>query len=386
MNGRVTKWLWCFIFVGLMLPSACGATPEPSLPEIRIGVIAPMRGELGPLYGEPIVRAGRLLFDEINEAGGLEVDGQRYRFYLVARDDENDPEVAARVAMELINQKDVVALVGLPLSQSAIPVAVVADNAGIPVISVKSTSPEITEDKRCVFRTVATDPFQGEVLARFAREDLQIERAAVLFDAAGAYNRSVTQLFRKAFEAQGGQVVCEESYTSDRNEDFTEQLARVGESGAQVLLLPNYVEDVKLQVQQARTLGLDVIFLGSDSWNPEVFAGIPEFEGAYLYDVWHPGVDTPASDTFILAYEKVYAQEPPIVAATAYDAFGLLVQGIENSGATDSAGICLGLDAIERYWGVTGELRYGDSGDPVRSAVILRIEDGRFWFHKEIRP
>jgi len=74
------------------------------------------------------------------------------------------------------------------------------------------------------------------------------------------------------------------------------------------------------------------------------------------------------------------------VAALTYDAFGLLFEAIRNQGKTDSESIRNGLASISRYEGVTGTMEYKGTGDPVKSAVILQIQDGQFKFYRLAEP
>ncbi len=361
---------------------SCGKPVEE--PTIRIGVIAPITGSI-PIVGQSTVNAAQLAAQEVNDAGGLEVGGQKLKVELFIEDNQDRKETAVSAAQKLINQSGVVALIGPQASRNAIPVAAVAEGAHVPMISPWSTNPETTAGKRYVFRAAFTDPFQGRVMARFAIEELKAEKAAVLYDVASEYNKGIAEIFRQVFEEAGGQVVAFESYTTGEA-DFRAQLTAIRDSGAQVLFLPNYYNEVPTQVRQARELGIQAAIIGSDSWGQIEAADLAQMEGMYFSTHYAPDIASPTAQKFIAAYQAAYGQVPDDVAALTYDAFGLLFQAIRSQGKTDSESIRNGLASISRYEGVTGTMEFKGSGDPIKSAVILQIKGGKFQFYRLAEP
>ena len=369
----------------LVFSALTGCTPkEPQVNEIRIGVIASITGSI-PNVGKSTVEAAQMAAQEINDAGGLEVAGKKYTVTLVIEDDQDKAETAVAVAEKLINQEYVVALIGPQASRNAIPVSNVAENAHIPMISPWSTNPDTTTDKQYVFRVAFIDPFQGQVMARFSFEELDATKAAVLYDVASPYNRGIAEIYKQVFEAAGGKVVAFESYTTGE-QDFTKQLEKIKNSGAQVLFLPNYESEVPLQAEQAHRLGLDIPLIGSDSWGTIAPENRTQLEGAYFSTHYAPDIADEPARTFIENYTKKYGHTPDDVAALTYDAFGLLFEAIQSQGLAEPEAIRTGLADIESFLGVTGNMKYSGSGDPIKSAVVLRVVNGKFVFYKLATP
>jgi len=368
--------------LALLALVSCGKPPVEQT--IKIGVIAPLTGSI-PAVGQSTVNAAQLAVREVNDAGGLEVGGQKLKIELFIEDNQDKKETAVGVAQKLINQTGVVALIGPQASRNAIPVAAVAEEAHVPMISPWSTNPQTTAGKRYVFRAAFIDPFQGRVMARFAVEELKAEKAAVLYDVASEYNKGIAEIFKQVFEEAGGRVVAFESYTTGET-DFRPQLTAIRDAGAQVLFLPNYYNEVPSQVRQARELGVQAAIIGSDSWGQIEAADLAEMEGMYFSTHYAPDIASPAAQKFISAYQAAYGQLPDDVAALTYDSFGLLFQAIRSQGKADSESIRNGLASISHYEGVTGVMEYKGSGDPVKSAVILQIKGGRFQFYRLAEP
>jgi branched-chain amino acid transport system substrate-binding protein len=361
---------------------SCGSPQEPQT--IKIGVIAPLTGSI-PLVGQSTVNAAQLAVNEVNDAGGLSIDGQQLQIELLIEDNEDKKETAVSAAQKLINQAGVVAIVGPQASRNAIPAAAVAESARVPLISPWSTNPETTAGRKYVFRVAFIDPFQGRVMARFAIEELGAQKAAVLYDVASEYNKGIAEIFRQIFVDAGGEMAAFESYTTGET-DFSAQLAAIKDSGADVLFLPNYYSEIPLQVGQAREMGLDLPIIGADAWGPLEADALPDLEGCFFSTHYATDIASPVAQAFVSSYEAAYGQVPDDVAALTYDAFGLLSEAIRSQGKADSESIRNGLASIRRYEGVTGVMEFQATGDPVKSAVILKIEGGKFVFYRQAEP
>ncbi len=352
--------------------------------EIRIGVLVDRTDPADV----PVVDAAHLAAAAVNDAGGLDVGGEKHPVVLLIEDTKTTPGEAVDAARRLIHQQGVVAVVGPSMSHFAIPVADVAENARVPMISPVSTNPRTTADKEFVFRIAFLDSFQGQVLARLAREELHCLTAAVLYDVANTYSRDIATVFKRAFAAAGGRVAAFESYTTGER-DFRRQLERIRDTGSTVLFLPNYNSEVRTQARQARELGIAATFLGSDGWVPHMLTDHPGLEGAFVAQHWHLAVAdaNPEAGAFAAAYRQVHDQDSPPAAALTYDAFGVLFQAIRSAGRTAPESIRDALSRMESYPGVTGSITYrGAGGDPQKPAVILQLKGGNLLFHKLVSP
>lgn len=371
----------CLIAIFLV---GCDRAPKPT-PEIRIGLIAPFVGTAEETTGKPTLQGAKLAIKEVNDAGGLKVNGVSQKIVLIVKDNKDNPDDAVAVATTLINQEKVVAIVGLPRSRSAIPVANVAERAGIPLISSTSTHPDTTANKKYAFRIAYTDDFQGQVIATFAARELGMKKAALLYDIATEYSRDLSQIFTKEFESLSGKVVASESYTTDQ-QSFRNQLENIRQSQAELLLLPNYAEEVANQAQQIRELGLEITLIGGDSWGAVTEDNYPNLEGSFFAEVWTPDIPNAATKDFVPRYTEVYNEEPNANSALTYDAINLVFQAIKSQDKADPESIRQGLANTKNYPGVSGNISYQGTGDPVKSVVIVRVQNGKRLFYKEIKP
>jgi branched-chain amino acid transport system substrate-binding protein len=377
------KWTVAILLIGLALTWGCGSKEAK---DIRVGVNAELTGSK-PVVGDSCKNAMELLVAQVNQAGGLKVGDKKVPIKLFIEDNEDKAESAAAAAQKLISQNNVLAIIGPNASGNAIPAAQICEDAKVIMISPWSTNPKTTEGKKFVFRACFIDDFQGQVMAKFARENLQENTAAVLYDVASEYNKGIAEFFKKFFEAAGGKVVAFESYTKD-DKDFSSQLTIIKAANPQVLFLPNYYNEVPLQVQQARRLGIDCPIIGSDSWGSAelLTLGGASLEGCYFSTHYAPDIATPAAQKFIKDYETKYGKKPDDVAALTYDAGRLLCAAITQAGSLDRQKVRDALAAIQEFPGVTGQMKFQGGGDPVKSAVILQIKDGKFNYFSSVQP
>ena len=370
------------LLVACSLAACRSSTPE--VREVRIGLIAPITGDLAYL-GQATLEAAKLAEKEVNDRGGLVVGGQKYQLKLIIEDDTDSQEVAVAVAKKLINLDEVAVIVGPQLSRDAIPAANVAERSRIPMISPASTNPQTTAGKSYVYRAAFIDPFQGSVMARFAYEDMHASRTAVLFDVASAYNRGIAESFRRAYEGLGGTIVAFETYTTGET-NFRAQLERIAASNPDVVYLPNYDYEIVPQVQQAEAMGLNFQYIGADAWGALPPNMRDELNGGYFTTHYAPDIGGAEAQNFISSYTKAYGTPPIDLAALTYDAFHLLFKAMVDERQTTPEAIRKGLTGIRQFTGVTGTFEYRGTGDPVKSAAVVTINGGNFVYHKSVAP
>jgi branched-chain amino acid transport system substrate-binding protein len=350
--------------------------------EVRIGFLPTTEGQFRE-SGEAMVRAAELALQQANDSGGIVVDGRSRRVTLVTESLPAVPEESARGVQTLVNHGNVVAIVGPSLSDIAVTAAVYANQARVPMVSPGASHPDVTADKPFVFRVTSADPVQPRAMGKFAREDLQASRAAVLFEVTQVYNRGIASVFREEFETRGGEVVAFEAYEAGR-EDFGAQLTTILLARPDVLYLPNYPDDVRRQVRQARLVGMEATLLGSGAWSLLVLDGADHFDGAYFSSSWNLDIDRSESRAFVETYRTTFAQDPATLAALTYDAFGLILSALRETGSVDGERLRVALQNMRGYPGVTGSISCEGSGNPVKATAILRVEGGRPRFHRWI--
>lgn len=352
--------------------TGCGASGNNSDDSvIKIGGIGPLSGSAST-YGVSVKEGATLLESEINDAGGI--NGKKIKF--IFEDDQADPNAAMQAFNKLVDDEKVCAILGGVTSGATLAIAPNATSKGIPMITPTGTEPTITNvGGEYMFRGCFVDSFQGEVLAKYATEDLGKKTAAVLYNSGSDYSKGIADSFKTKFEAAGGQVTQFLTYSSDKETDFKAQLTKIKGDSPDILVLPDYYNVVGLIAKQARGMGIESQLLGGDGWESEDLAKIGEdsVNGALYINHYYSADTDEAVKNFVESYKKAYNKEPDAFAALSYDTAKILVKAIEKANSTDGAAIKDALAGMEMT-SVTGNIKFGSDRSAIKSAVVIKID------------
>jgi branched-chain amino acid transport system substrate-binding protein len=311
-------------------------------------------------------------------------------------DNESKGESAAAANTKLITQDEVLLIVGPQSSKQAVPAGGVANDLETPMVSPWSTNPNTTLDRPWVFRACFLDPFQGPVVANFSSEEFGFTKAGVLYDVASDYPKGLAEFFKQAWEELHGadSVVAFESFTTG-DTDFSAQLTKIKDAGAEFLFTPQYYNEVPLIVQQAHQLGYNNPIIGSDSWGSAETVELcgADCYGAFFSTHYAAAGATGATKEFIDRYNEEHGYVPDDVGALTWDTMLIAQRAIQDCGTltgdieVDRKCVRDALAKIQNFDGITGQMTFTEDGDPIKCAVIVKISDaGEFEFYKQACP
>lgn len=381
----IVKW-FRLMLAGTLVVMACRPGREAQTAgttgDIPVGVYGALTGSEAA-FGTSTVQGVQLAADEINAAGG--VLGRKIKLYV--EDDQGRAEEAASVVTKLITSKDVIGLIGENSSAQSLAAAPTAQQNQVPMISPSSTNPAVTEKGDYIFRVCFTDPYQGKALAAFVRNQLKLDKAAILVDKKNDYSVGLAGVFRTEFEAAGGKIVAEQSYTGGDTE-FRPQLTTIRAAGPQVVFIPGFYTEVGQIAIQARDLGLDVPLVGGDGWDsPAVIQiGGKAVEGAYFSDHYFVGDTRPVVQNFVSEYRKRHGKNPEATAALGYDALKIFAAAAQRAGSLDKKAIRDQIAATKDYTGVSGTITMGADRNPIKPVAMIKIENGQMNFAGWVNP
>lgn len=367
-----------------LLLTACGGAKETAKETdvVKLGATAPLTGPVA-IYGITATNGSKLAMDEINKNGG--VLGKQVEFIVL--DSKGDPTEAITAYNRLVDE-GIVGFIGDAPSKPTLAIAEVAAQDNMPMITPTGTQFNITEAGPNVFRTCFTDPYQGVVLANFAKNNLKAETAAIVVNNSSDYSDGVAKAFVEQAEKLGLKVVAKEGY-SDGDKDFRAQLTKILPTNPDVLVIPDYYEQVALITTQAREVGLKSAFIGSDGWDgvaktldPSAYSAV---ENSYFTNHFSLQDQSEKVQNFVKAYREVYNEDPSSFAALSYDAAYMMKAAIEKAGTTDKQAVVEALKNLD-YNGVTGHLTFDDKNNPVKAVTVLKIVNGEYTFDSVVEP
>jgi branched-chain amino acid transport system substrate-binding protein len=349
---------------------------------IRVGEVSSLSGSEAT-FGLSTHRGIELAFDEINRNGGI----LGKKLELVTLDDRSKPEEAATAATKLIANNEVIAVLGEVASSRSIAMAPIAQNSKTPMISHSSTNPRVTEMGNYIFRVCFIDPFQGEVMAKFALEHLKVKKVAILRDVDSDYSTGLADYFTAALKKGGGTIVLDESYTSS-DIDFKSQLTAIRAKKPDAILVPGYYTSVGLIARQTRELGIQAPLLGGDGWDSPklVEIGGKALENSYFSNHYSNEDTAPKIKDFVTQFSKRYTSKPDGMAAMGYDAAMILVDSIRRSKTLSKQDLRDAIAATKGFSAVTGNISLNEQRNAVKPAVVLKIVDGLFRYQTTIQP
>lgn len=366
--------------VMILVLVACGGSKE--APEqttqtdgetVLIGGLAPLTGNVSQ-YGIATNNGIKLAVDEINAAGG--VLGKQIEY--IVEDEQGDQEEAVNAYTKLVHQDGVVAIVGDVTTKPTMAVANVAARDNVPMITATATGEAVTQYGENVFRACFIDPYQGELMAHYAADRLGAKKVAIIFDNGDDYSSGVAEAFKNTAEELELEVVYYEGYTSGID-DFSAQIARIKEQDPDVVMSPSYYEDVSNIISEARGVGLDVTFLGSDGWDGvqhQIDPGKYDvLENAYYCSQYSRQSTDPKVQAFITTYQETYNMEENMFAVLGYDAMHMMAAAINEAGSVDPDAIAEAMKNLN-HEGLTGTTTFDENRNPVREAYITEFVDG----------
>ncbi len=350
--------------------------------EIVLGVYMCNTGPFAT-FGQSSTKAIQLATEEINTAGG--VLGKQIK--LIIEDDQCKPEEAANAAQKLIQQDQVLCVIGEVASSNSLAAAPICQRAQTPMVTPASTNPAVTKTGDYIFRICFTDDFQGLVMSKFATQKLKAKTAVIFSDVASDYSKGLSAVFRATFTADGGRVLGEESYNQG-DKDFRAQLTKFKGLDPDVMYVPGYYGEVALILSQARQLGLKAVAVGGDGWDSPKLVEIAgqAAEGGYFSNHYSKDDPNPVVRRFVGDFQEKYNEVPDALAACGYDAVRIVAQAIQSAGKLDRTALRDALAQVKDFDGVTGKITIAQDRNARKSATILTIKGGKQTFVQTMAP
>ncbi|MGT2743130.1 ABC transporter substrate-binding protein [Streptococcus plurextorum] len=362
--------------------AACGAAPSSSSSSagnpigdtIKIGYNLELSGAVAA-YGQQEKNGADLAVEEINAAGG--VDGKKIE--VISKDNKSDNSEAATLSTSLATESKVNLIFGPATSGATAAASPNATSAGVPLLTASGTQDDLTvkngKVEEFVFRTTFQDSFQGQVISQYATDNLSSKKAFVYYDGSSDYAKGLYKAFKEAYKGE----IIEEAYQSG-DKDFQAALTKVKDQDFDTVVLLGYYTEAGLITKQAREMGIDQPILGPDGFSDEKFiegAGAANTKNVFYVAGYSTSVklSEAKSDNFIKAYTEKFGEEPNMFAALAYDSIYMAAEAAK--GAKDSKELAANLAALKDFDGVTGKMTIDENHNPVKSAIMVELEDGK---------
>lgn len=343
-----------------------------------LGSIGPITGAAA-VYGNAVKNGAQLAVNEINANGG--VNGMQLE--LNFQDDEHDPEKSVN-AYNTLKDAGMKALVGTVTSAPCVAVSAEAAKDNMFLLTPSGSSLDAISAGDNCFRVCFTDPGQGKIAADYIADNALATKVGIIYDSSDVYSTGILDGFKAEAAEKGIEISAEEAFTADAKTDFSVQIQKVMDSGADLLFLPIYYQEASLILQQAKSAGMSMTVFGGDGLDGLIDQLGDKVDIAQDVLVMTPfAASSPdeKSAKFTAAYEELTGGEVPIqFAADAYDAVYAIKLAIEKAGVTDASISASDLcDKIKVAMteitldGVTGSTTWTADGEPTKAPQVMKI-------------
>jgi branched-chain amino acid transport system substrate-binding protein len=379
-KSKLFTLLIVVVLLASLVLSACAKKADDNV--IKIGYIGALSGETA-VWGQAGLNGLLLTAKEINAAGGIL--GKQVE--IIGLDGRGDPTDSVNAFRRLATEEGVIAVIGTNFSSCNIAMAPIADQLKIPLIATAASNPKVTVDENGVlhpysFRIGFIDPFQGQVLANLATNELKAKTAGIIYDIGSDYSTGLAQYFEEQFVANGGTVVAKvEGHSGDN--DFRSQLSVIAEAKPDVIMVPWIYKDVALIANQARELGITAPLLGGDGWDsPELITmAAAAIEGSFYTS--QPSFANPITKPFYDAYMAEYkGLVPETEALFGNDGLYWIKEAIERAGVATPDALRTALENTTKFDGLMGSMAVDPAThNPAKPASVYTFTNGvRTWY------
>lgn len=347
----------------------------------KIGAQGPLTGGAA-VYGNAVVNGAEIAVNEINANGGI----NGYQIEYKKADDEHDQEKAIN-AYNSLKDWGMQFLVGPTTSAPAIAVGTESEPDNMFILSPSGSALEVTAPKN-VFRVCFSDPAQGAKSAQYIGSHKLGTKIGIIYDSSDVYSTGVHDSFKEEAPKQGLEIVADEQFTADSNKDFSTQLQKMKDSGADLVFLPFYYTEAALVLTQANTMGYKPTFFGCDGMDG--ILNVENFdtklaEGLMLLTPFAADAKDDLTVNFVKNYKEKYKDTPIQFAADAYDAVYAIKAAAEKANLTPDMSVSDLGDAMEKAMteitldGLTGSgMKWDASGDVDKEPKAVIIKDGAY--------
>lgn len=346
---------------------------------IKIGGIGPLTGSAA-VYGLATKQGAEVAVEEINALGGLQ-------FELDFQDDEGDAEKAVNAYNALIGNGAQI-IYGCTTTTPCVAVAAETNAARYFQLTPSASSTDVTAGRDNVFQVCFTDPNQGIASADYIADNGLATKIAIIYDSSDAYSTGIRDKFVEEAANKGLEIVTNEAFTADSKTDFSVQVQKAKDAGAELVFLPIYYAEANLIIQEMDKQGFDALIFGCDGLDGLLTiegADLSLFEGVMLLTPFVADADDEATQAFVSKYQEKYGEIPNQFAADAYDGIYTILAAIEQSGATpdmDASTLCDALKAAMTEItvdGLTGEgMQWEATGEVNKAPRAMKIENGAY--------
>ncbi|QQS36981.1 MAG: ABC transporter substrate-binding protein [Ignavibacteriales bacterium] len=360
------------LFIGLVfiLLMSCGGKEDN---KIKIGAIVFLSGDAAE-YGAWVKNGLELAKDEINRKEDINFE----KIEIVYEDDKSTPKEAVTAFNKMMSEFAYPIIIAGLTSSSTLSITPLAEKNKVVLFSPCSSNPKISSAGDYIFRNWPSDNLEGEAMARFAYNALNIKKVAIVA-LNNDYGLGLREVFTNNFISEGGEVVYSDQINEGQRE-FRTIIQKLKSANIKAVYIPSHAQECAHFIRQSKELGYTPQFLSCVTFqSSELFKIAGNAAEGSLFTT--PGFDINNNDSLVVDFRKKYNlkynTEPEVFAAQSYDALKIIAYVIKNYGYSSEI-IKNELYKIKNYPGVSGLTTFDSNGDVQKPVMIKKVQNGEF--------
>jgi branched-chain amino acid transport system substrate-binding protein len=386
MEEIMKKILAVLIMLGLVALSGftAGQSEEGT---IKIGAIFAVTGGASFL-GAPEAKTAEMIVEEVNAAGGIK--GRKIE--LIIKDSAANPEKAISFAKQLIEEDQVVAIIGPSTSGETMQIKDLCETYKVPLVSAAAAEAIVDPVASYVFKTPQKDSYVAKWIFSTMNE-MGIKKIGIVAANTGFGNAGKGQLEKYAPEF-GIEVAIVETYDGAAT-DLTALLTKLKAKNVDAVVNWSIVPAQSIVPKNMKQLGMDIPLFQSHGFGNikyveaagEAAEGIIFPAGRLLVAEKLPDGHSQKENlvAYKTAYEAKYGEDVSTFGGHAYDAIMLVIEAAKKADNIDRDGIRDAMESISGFPGTGGIFNFSASdhnGLGMDSLEMLTVKNGQFDFLK----
>ena len=364
--------------------AACGSSGNKSggssdSDTFKIGGIGPTTGDAA-IYGTAVKNGIQLAVDEINAAGGINGKQIEYKF----EDDQADSEKSVN-AYNTLKDWGMQALIGTTTSTPCTAVVEETHSDNMFQLTPSATAVDSIQYDNA-FRMCFSDPNQGSASADYIAENKLATKVAIIYNSSDTYSSGIYQTFATEAKAKGLDVVAAEAFTADNKTDFSVQIQKAKDAGAELVFLPIYYQEASLILAQANKMGFAPKWFGCDGMDG--LLALDGFDAALAENLmfltpFTADAEDEATQKFVSDFEAAFKGTPNQFAADAYDCVYVIKEAAEKAELTPDMSVSDMSDALKKAMTeikvdrMTGKsITWSEDGEPTKDPTVVIVQGG----------
>lgn len=362
---------------------------------IKIGVFEPQSGQNGgggkqEVYG---IRYANMIYNTIT------IGGEEYKIVLDEVDNQSNDTEAVSAAQKLVADRVNVVL-GSYGSSVSIKAGPHFRKAEIPAIGCSCTNVQVTKGNDYYFRVCYLDPFQGRIMAQYAKKH-NYNKVAVITELGDDYSTGLGKSFEDGCKELGIEVVSHHEFQKNE-QDFNSILTKIKSANPEFIFAPSSIVTAPLILTQARALNINCQIGAGDTWeNGTIITNAGDAANGIVVSTFYEAKSKEEAEGEEAVFlngvngdgngflEYLKSQDPkeemiPAVSALGYDSYLAAYKAIEKAGSLEGPAIRDALAELS-FTGVTGDISFNSDGDAIKNtAYIKEVSEGQFVFKEKV--